>query len=115
MDLFEWGNGEAARDEGIGRVVENTPEAYKLRLQAAFWYLVGSGEAFTAEDARPFVGDPPNHPNAYGGLWFGCVSRAMKEGYVELVGHKSAERTRSHKCDLKIYRGISRGVEVEGF
>lgn len=114
-DLFEWGNGKEARDEGMDLVLEHTPEYFKFRLYCAFWVLVLSGEPFTAEDARPFTGDPPNHPNAYGAIWSGLVNRAFREGHLELVGHMSAVRTRSHSCDMKIYRGLRRGVEVEGF
>lgn len=107
-DLFEWGEGQRAQDEGFEQVLENTPEHFKYRLSMAFWFLVESGQEFTAEDARPFSGDPPNHPNAYGAVWSGLVNRAFKEGYLETVGITRADRTRSHACLLPIYRGIGR-------
>jgi hypothetical protein len=114
-ELFEWGNGREARDEGMGRVLENTPEYFRWKLYMVFWTLVDSGLPFTAEDARPWTGDPPNHPNAYGANWSVLVNRAFREGVIVVVGWTKADRTKSHACSLPIYQGFKPGVEVDGF
>jgi hypothetical protein len=111
---FDWEGGERAKKKGIKRVLNNTPGEFQLGLSMAFWYLVETREPFTAEDARPLSGDPPNHPNAYSAVWNGLVRKGMRGGWVEIIGISKAVRVSSHRCLLQIYRGIPpKGVEVE--
>jgi hypothetical protein len=111
-DLFEWGDGARRRDDGIDRVLRNTPEWYKFQVYMVFWFLLDTGLPFDSQNARYLIGDPPNHHNAIGGVWFGLVKRAMREGYLQVIGSTSARRTDSNKRNLKIYQKISRNGHI---
>jgi hypothetical protein len=85
-------NGESLRDEGISRVVENTPEDYKARFHDACLTALAEKEWITSEDITAICGMPPNHPHAVGGLMYGLVTR----GVLEPMGDAKSQRPASH-------------------
>jgi hypothetical protein len=100
-------NGESLRDEGIERVVGNTPEDYRENFRKAAKELISEGKLLTSEDITARCGMPPNHCHAVGGLMWGLVS----SGLIEPVEDAKSKVPTSHAARLRLYRGKSRDDE----
>lgn len=104
-------DGEQLRDEGIARVLRNTPPHWQARydrLAANWFWSLPEGAIFSGEDFRLNAlehGLPePHHPNS----WGACAAsymRAVKQcGFaVELGAHKAVS-PRSHAHQYRTYR-----------
>ena len=89
------------RNEGIERVVDNTPEDYREAFRKAALELVAEGKLLTSEDITARCGMPPNHCHAVGGLIWGLVS----SGLIEPVEDAKSKVPTSHAARLRLYRG----------
>ena len=111
---FDFNASKNGRDEGIERVLKNTPEGWKAGALA----LVLSrpkelGELFKGEDFRAYaallIGEPPKY-RAWGGIWSGYVKKGLviKTGeWVNCVSKKN------HACTAPMYKWPpARGVAV---
>ena len=96
--------GEELRDEGIGRVVGNTPEEYRDLFRQAARDIIGEGKFLTSEDITSRCGMPPNHCHAVGGLMYGFVT----SGIIEPVTDAKSQVPTSHAARLRLYRGAKR-------
>jgi len=93
--------GKELKEAGIEQVDSNTPEQWKIDADSVIMSMASSGREFTAEDVRCFVGDPPNHPNAFGARF----NSASKAGIIKRVGYKQASRNSAHARVIAVYVG----------
>jgi hypothetical protein len=97
--------GEELRDEGIERVVGNTPESYREAFNKTAEEDPELPEWFTSEDITRRCGMPPNHPHAVGGLISGLIKREV----IEPVNDDAKSKVpSSHAARLRLYRRKSR-------
>lgn len=92
--------GEELRERGIEAVDMNTPEDWKSHADAIIGWLARNGAEFTAEDVRPWVGEPP-HPNAWGARF----AAAVKAGVIRHLCYRKAKRASAHARVLAVYTG----------
>lgn len=93
-------SGEELRERGIDAVDANTPEDWKEQTDGIISWLARNGAEFTAEDVRPWVGEPP-HPNAWGARF----AAAVKAGVITHLCYRKAKRASAHARVLAVYRG----------
>ena len=93
--------GELLKEFGIAAVSKSTPEDWRESCDKAIAELAATGRAFTADDIRRLVGDPPNHPNAMGARFVA----AAKAGILRKVGYQSPLRASRHASVVAIWRG----------
>jgi hypothetical protein len=98
-------NGEELRERGIVAVDANTPEDWKATADQVIGWLARNGAEFTAEDVRPWVGEPP-HPNAWGARF----AAAVKSGVITHLCYRKAKRAKAHCRVLGVYRGVQHEV-----
>lgn len=92
--------GEELRERGILQVNTNTPEDWKEQTDAIISWLASNKVEFTAEDVRPWVGEPP-HPNAWGARF----AAAVKAGVIRHLCYRKAKRASAHARVLAVYIG----------
>lgn len=93
------------RDEGIERVVNNTPDSYREAFNKTAEDNPELPEWFTSEDITRRCGMPPNHPHAVGGLMAGLIKR----GVIEPVGDDAKSKVpSSHAARLRLYHRLPR-------
>lgn len=97
--------GEELRERGIDAVDANTPEGWKEQTDGIIGWLARNGAEFTAEDVRPWVGEPP-HPNAWGARF----AAAVKAGVIRHLCYRKAKRAQAHARVLAVYRGVQHEV-----
>lgn len=98
-------SGEELRERGIVAVDANTPEDWKATADQVIGWLARNGAEFTAEDVRPWVGEPP-HPNAWGARF----AAAVKAGVIRHLCYRKAKRAKAHARVLAVYRGVQHEV-----
>lgn len=95
-------NGEAGRDEGIGRVLENTGSWSHRSRDLVMDTDELTGRLMTGEDIRLYVAarvGSPHHHNAWGGLIMGLVRRKR---LIE-VDRVKMRQPRSHARKTPVY------------
>ncbi len=81
--------------------MDNTPDDWKDAALAIIKAMASSGMTFHAEDVRGLVGDPPNHPNAFGAVF----NAAAKTGLIIRIGDVMAKRDNAHARRISLYKG----------
>ena len=97
---------EQARNDGMSRVLHNTPEDYAKAFHRRFLDLMHTYRPYTSEDIVNVVGYPPNNPNAIGALMNSCVRAAKAKGLVVATGWKASNHKDGHARHIRIYRGV---------
>ena len=95
------GEGSRLADEGAERALANQTEQWREAAFAAIEGFALIGGEFNADDVREFIGDPPGHPNAWGGLF----RRALAQGLIEPVGRRHTRKASAHARSVVVYRG----------
>jgi hypothetical protein len=94
-------SGYTLKEKGCSKVIDNTPDDWKDAALAIIKAMASSGMTFHAEDVRGLVGDPPNHPNAFGALF----NAATKTGLIIRIGDVIAKRDNAHARRISLYKG----------
>lgn len=94
--------GEQLKQEGMNRVITNSPDEYKQAFSEAIAARASTGTPFTAEDVTEICGYPPqgSHPNLVGAL----VSKAAKELGLTRLGYITSRRKRSHAAVIALWQ-----------
>jgi hypothetical protein len=92
------------RDAGIAQVLGHTYDEYKEDYRTAFWSILSSKQPFNNEEILAIVGPPPNHPNASGALFNGCLRQALKDGSIQVYdAERQMAKISSHARSTKLY------------
>jgi hypothetical protein len=94
-------SGYTLKEKGCSKVMDNTPDDWKEAALAIIKAMASSGMTFHAEDVRGLVGDPPNHPNAFGAIF----NVAAKTGLIIRIGDVMAKRDNAHARRISLYKG----------
>jgi hypothetical protein len=94
-------SGYTLKEKGCSKVMDNTPDDWKDAALAIIKAMASSGMTFHAEDVRGLVGDPPNHPNAFGAVF----NAAAKTGLIIRIGDVMAKRDNAHARRISLYKG----------
>ncbi len=94
-------SGYTLKEKGCSKVIDNTPDDWKDAALAIIKAMASSGMTFHAEDVRGLVGDPPNHPNAFGAVF----NAAAKTGLIIRIGDVIAKRDNAHARRISLYKG----------
>jgi hypothetical protein len=94
-------SGYTLKEKGCSKVIDNTPDDWKDAALAIIKAMASSGMTFHAEDVRGLVGDPPNHPNAFGAIF----NVAAKTGLIIRIGDVMAKRDNAHARRISLYKG----------
>ena len=94
-------SGYTLKEKGCSKVMDNTPDDWKDAALAIIKAMASSGMTFHAEDVRGLVGDPPNHPNAFGAVF----NVAAKTGLIIRIGDVMAKRDNAHARRISLYKG----------
>ncbi len=94
-------SGYTLKEKGCSKVMDNTPDDWKEAALAIIKAMASSGMTFHAEDVRGLVGDPPNHPNAFGAVF----NVAAKTGLIIRIGDVMAKRDNAHARRISLYKG----------
>ncbi len=94
-------SGYTLKEKGCSKVIDNTPDDWKDAALAIIKAMASSGMTFHAEDVRGLVGDPPNHPNAFGAVF----NVAAKTGLIIRIGDVMAKRDNAHARRISLYKG----------
>ena len=89
------------KEAGCAKVIDNTPDDWQEATMAIIKAMASSGMTFHAEDVRKLVGDPPNHPNAFGAMF----NAAMKLKLIVRVGDIMATRDNARARRISLYKG----------
>ena len=103
LSLDTRAEGERRRDRGIAKVWDAAGEWREAALEA-IEELARAGVAFTAEDVRAIVGDPPRF-NAVGAAF----QIAARRGRIRKIGYRKATRPSLHATDLAVWEGATQG------
>jgi hypothetical protein len=94
-------NGIQLKERGCAKVSENTPDKWRNEALNIITAMASSGLSFHAEDVRSLVGDPPNHPNAFGAIF----NTASKAKLIVRIGDVLAKRNNAHARRISLYKG----------
>jgi hypothetical protein len=97
--LWDLEAGEADRDAGMVKVIENTRPSYRDAFDTVVRDFRTQGQDFTSEDVTARIGLPPGHPNAVGAL---TRAVATKYGAVK-VGRRKAQRRNQHATEIAVW------------
>jgi hypothetical protein len=102
--LRDYGAGlaDTVRDVGAQTALDFASE-WSGAAAKALRTLAAGGSAFSAEDVRDLVGDPPT-PNAFGALFL----TASRAGLIEPVGIAKSRRIQRHSSWIRMWRGLHR-------
>ena len=99
--LFDYAEGQAAKDTGMAQVLENTGPKF-VDQAAALVHKVHAGQTILAEQWRQTCiehGVTPHHPNAWGAL----TSSLSKRGIIRGTGRyttATSKKNNGHKYQL---------------
>lgn len=98
-------SGEALRDQGLEQAGSGAPVSILVswsdRARIALMWLCEADAAFSAEDLRRAVGEPPTS------ACMGAVFRsAVKDGLIEPDGFFQARRPSRHASIERLWRGV---------
>lgn len=92
-------SGEALRDEGMSRVLENAGDAFKAHVYNLIWTLP-EGWTGTGEDIRMMASVYPHRPQAWGAI----INAAGLRGWLRPTGQYRKMRQRSsHARETRVY------------
>ena len=104
LDLFNWAEGQARRDDGMARAAEAQERevaGWGERAYQAIVTLAHARPTVHVDDVLGIFDEPPQHPTAWGTVW----SRALKAGIIERSGMTRQSRDpRKHRHVYPVYR-----------
>lgn len=99
-------SGEQRRDEGMGRVLFNTDQQYKVAFARQYRVVVNSGQPFTSEDITAVVGMPPGHRNAVGAQFSALLRPDLTDGLVVYLNHVKARKVNQNATKIGQYQKV---------
>ena len=95
--------GEALRDEGTDRVLENEPEGWHRTALEAISDLAKNGKKFTVDDVMARI-ERPEHHNSIGAV----MLKAHRSGLIHKVGDTKSRRPEARARVIPVYTGGAR-------
>lgn len=94
--------GEQRKSEGIARVEEHQPDAFRAMVDQAIAVLARRDVPFSSDDVRKLTALEPHHPNA----WGAAMVRASKRGLIRRVGFAKSTTPSRHAGVVANWIGV---------